>query len=86
MDLFSLGCLLFFCITQGRHPFGDYLERDANIARNEFDLFLVEQIPEAVDLLSHLLDHNPEKRQECILSNVFKQIITLIFKVRKHCC
>lgn len=64
MDLFSFGCLLFFCITKGRHPFGDYLERDANIVKNQSDFFLVEHLPEAVDLLSHLLEHNPEKRQE----------------------
>lgn len=62
MDLFSFGCLLFFCITKGRHPFGDYLERDANIVKNQFDFFLVEHLPEAVDLLSHLLEHDPEKR------------------------
>lgn len=68
MDLFSLGCVLFFCITKGRHPFGERLEQDANIVKNRFDLFLVEHIPEAVDLLSHLLDSIPEKRQDDILS------------------
>ncbi|KAF8409902.1 hypothetical protein HHK36_002421 [Tetracentron sinense] len=62
MDLFSLGCVLFFCITGGRHPFGDRLERDINIVKNQVDLFLVENIPEAVDLLSRLLDPSPELR------------------------
>ncbi|KAG7026700.1 Serine/threonine-protein kinase/endoribonuclease IRE1a, partial [Cucurbita argyrosperma subsp. argyrosperma] len=59
VDLFSLGCVLFFCITGGRHPFGDRLERDINIVKNQMNLFLVESIPEALDLISQLLNPNP---------------------------
>ncbi|GAB2289305.1 hypothetical protein Dimus_023609 [Dionaea muscipula] len=62
VDSFSLGCLLFFCMTGGKHPFGDRLERDVNIVKNEMDLFLVEHIPEAVDVISRLLDPKPERR------------------------
>ncbi|KAK1439250.1 hypothetical protein QVD17_05066 [Tagetes erecta] len=62
VDLFSLGCVLFFCITCGRHPFGDHLERDVNVAKNLVNLFLVEHIPEAVNLFSRLLNHNAELR------------------------
>lgn len=62
VDMFSLGCLLFYCITGGRHPFGDQLERDINIVKNQMDLFLVEHIPEAVDLISRLLNPDPERR------------------------
>ncbi|KAL8109074.1 hypothetical protein AgCh_025244 [Apium graveolens] len=62
VDIFSLGCVLFYCITGGRHPFGDPLERDINITRNMVDLFLVQHIPEAVDLFSCLLDREPELR------------------------
>lgn len=69
MDLFSLGCVLFFCITGGKHPYGDHLERDINIVKNRIDFFLVDDIPEAVDLFSHLLDPNPELRPTatCVL-------------------
>uniref|UniRef100_A0A5B6Z6V5 non-specific serine/threonine protein kinase n=1 Tax=Davidia involucrata TaxID=16924 RepID=A0A5B6Z6V5_DAVIN len=66
VDMFSLGCVLFFCITGGRHPFGNHLERDINIAKNQVDLFLVENIPEAVDLFSHLLDPNAELRLKAL--------------------
>ncbi|KAL6871504.1 hypothetical protein ACP4OV_014333 [Aristida adscensionis] len=62
MDLFSLGCLIFYCITKGKHPFGEYYERDMNIVNNRYDLFLVDHIPEAVHLLSQLLQPNPETR------------------------
>ncbi|EXB95113.1 Serine/threonine-protein kinase/endoribonuclease IRE1 [Morus notabilis] len=66
VDLFSLGCVLFFCITGGRHPFGDRLERDINIVKNQMDLFLLEDIPEAIDLISHLLNPDPELRPKAL--------------------
>ncbi|KAJ1694757.1 hypothetical protein LUZ63_011455 [Rhynchospora breviuscula] len=66
VDLFSLGCILFFCITKGKHPFGEYFERDRNIIKNEFDLFLVDFIPEAVHLLSLLLNPNPGMRPKAM--------------------
>ncbi|XP_059440218.1 serine/threonine-protein kinase/endoribonuclease IRE1a-like isoform X2 [Corylus avellana] len=62
VDLFSLGCVIFFCITGGRHPFGNHLERDINIVKNQMDLFLVEHIPEALDLIYRLLNPDPELR------------------------
>lgn len=62
VDLFSLGCILFFCITKGRHPFGNHFERDSNIINNRVDLFLVDHLPEAVDLLSQLLEPVPNMR------------------------
>ncbi|XP_071703894.1 serine/threonine-protein kinase/endoribonuclease IRE1b-like [Rutidosis leptorrhynchoides] len=62
VDLFSFGCLLFFCITGGRHPFGDTLERDINIVNDRKDLFLVDNIPEAFHLISNLLHPDPDLR------------------------
>nr|XP_043605902.1 serine/threonine-protein kinase/endoribonuclease IRE1a [Erigeron canadensis] len=66
VDLFSLGCVLFYCITCGRHPFGDHLERDVNVAKNQMNLFLVEHIPEAMDLFSQLLNPNAELRPKAL--------------------
>ncbi|KAH9613185.1 hypothetical protein KSS87_018935 [Heliosperma pusillum] len=62
VDLFSLGCVLFFCVTGGRHPFGERYERDANIIKNQVDLFLVENIPEAMELFARLLHPDSEMR------------------------
>lgn len=66
MDLFSLGCLIFYCITKGKHPFGEYYERDMNIINNHFDLFVVDHIPEAVHLISQLLQPKPEMRPTAV--------------------
>lgn len=62
VDLFSLGCVLFFCMTAGKHPYGDNFERDINILNDRKDLFLIESLPEAVHLLSGLLHPDPNSR------------------------
>lgn len=78
VDLFSLGCVLFFCMTAGRHPFGERLERDVNIVKNQKDLFLVEFIPEADDLISCLLNPNPDLRCIIIPSHIFINNLHLV--------
>lgn len=62
VDLFSLGCVLFFSISGGYHPFGTRIERDMNIIHGKLDLFRVEHVPEAMDLIPKLLHHDPKKR------------------------
>ncbi|KAJ1403837.1 WD40/YVTN repeat-like-containing domain superfamily [Sesbania bispinosa] len=52
--------------TTGRHPFGERLERDVNIVKNKKDLFLVEFMPEAEDLISCLLHPDPDLRPKAI--------------------
>ncbi|XP_055641091.1 serine/threonine-protein kinase/endoribonuclease IRE1 [Toxorhynchites rutilus septentrionalis] len=38
VDIFSLGCVFHYVITNGQHPFGDNLKRQANILSDEYDL------------------------------------------------
>uniref|UniRef100_A0A8D8B9X7 non-specific serine/threonine protein kinase n=1 Tax=Culex pipiens TaxID=7175 RepID=A0A8D8B9X7_CULPI len=38
VDIFSLGCVFYYVMTRGQHPFGDNLKRQANILSGEFDL------------------------------------------------
>lgn len=66
IDLFSLGCLLFFCITGGKHPFGTDYVRDGNILNGQFDLFPIEDMPEAVDLITHLLHSDADQRPKVL--------------------
>jgi serine/threonine-protein kinase/endoribonuclease IRE1 len=38
VDVFSLGCVYYFVLSGGSHPFGDAIRRQANILSNEFKL------------------------------------------------
>ncbi|CAI5535454.1 unnamed protein product, partial [Closterium sp. Naga37s-1] len=44
------------------HPFGEWFERDANVLAGRADLFPIDHVPEALDLVAALLDRDPEKR------------------------
>jgi serine/threonine-protein kinase/endoribonuclease IRE1 len=33
VDVFSAGCVMYYAATSGRHPFGEPVERELNIAR-----------------------------------------------------
>lgn len=38
VDVFSLGCIYYYVLTIGSHPFGDALKRQANIIQGEYSL------------------------------------------------
>jgi serine/threonine-protein kinase/endoribonuclease IRE1 len=38
VDVFSLGCVYYFVLTNGSHPFGESFRRQANILTGEYDL------------------------------------------------
>ena len=38
VDIFSMGCVYYFVLSNGHHPFGDALKRQANILSNEYDI------------------------------------------------
>lgn len=49
VDIFSFGLVLFYCLSGGRHPFGESYERDFNILQ-------VSPQPLAFSVISHLLE------------------------------
>jgi serine/threonine-protein kinase/endoribonuclease IRE1 len=67
VDLFALGCLYFYALTAGQHPYGDRYEREVNIIRNEkvgMDRLdaLGEDGHEAAEIIQRLLSPRAEDR------------------------
>ena len=67
VDIFSLGCVIFYILTNGEHPFGDKIGRESNIMNgNACDLQkLSSNNPEAAHLVSSMISKNPEDRMTC---------------------
>jgi len=67
VDIFSMGCLFYYVLTDGEHPFGNrtYL-RDGRILDNDFDLSALDCTTndgvEARDLISRMILPNPHDR------------------------
>jgi serine/threonine-protein kinase/endoribonuclease IRE1 len=70
IDIFSLGCVFYYVMTQGRHPFdigGTSLGRDLNIKENRFstdDLRLWDYSFDADDLIMQMLKNDPKDRPD----------------------
>jgi len=62
MDVFSFGCVLFFGLTGGLHPFGENYERDGNIMRGRANLKPLQVQPEALNLVAAALAKAPAAR------------------------
>lgn len=71
IDIFSLGCVFYFTLTNGSHPFGDRYLREANIVRQIFDLSGLELLDPltkelSTDLIKRMISHNPKKRPDAL--------------------
>jgi serine/threonine-protein kinase/endoribonuclease IRE1 len=68
VDIFALGCLFYYTLTGGSHPFGDRFEREGNIMKGRMDLGGLEQFGEegveAAHLISAMLDQDAKERWE----------------------
>ncbi|KAK4531886.1 hypothetical protein CCYA_CCYA09G2743 [Cyanidiococcus yangmingshanensis] len=63
VDVFSIGCIAFYVLTMGNHPFGELVfQRDANILAGAADLNALRAWPEAFDLVRLAIQHEPERR------------------------
>lgn len=66
IDIFSMGCVFYFILSQGEHPFGDKWHRELNIIHDSHDLSRLDMLGdaghEAKDLIRSMIDHNPKKR------------------------
>ncbi|CAK9817696.1 Serine/threonine-protein kinase/endoribonuclease ire-1 [Anthophora quadrimaculata] len=72
VDIFSLGCVFYYVLSDGKHPFGDPLRRQANILCGESDLTaLYDGIPKndkelALVLIKAMIANNPSERPPVI--------------------
>jgi len=62
VDVFSLGCLMYYTLTGGAHPFGARVQRDSNVIAHRFDLSKLNNFPEAQALVRACIDHDPAQR------------------------
>lgn len=70
IDIFSLGCVFYYVLTGGNHPFdrdGKYM-REANIVKGNYNLNDLENLGdyqwEAKDLVGAMLSHEPKLRPD----------------------
>lgn len=65
LDIFALGCVFYYVLSGGDHPFGGRLEREMNIVKNAVDLSRLSSQPEAADLVQRMLSRQPDRRPNC---------------------
>ncbi|KAI0672326.1 hypothetical protein C8Q78DRAFT_1026414 [Trametes maxima] len=78
VDIFALGCLYYYVLTNGLHPFGDRFEREFNILKNTKNLDGLERFgeegAEGVDLITRMLSPEAYDRPDttsCLLHPYF---------------
>ncbi|XP_017884608.1 serine/threonine-protein kinase/endoribonuclease ire-1 isoform X2 [Ceratina calcarata] len=68
VDIFSLGCVFYYVLSDGKHPFGDPLRRQANILCGESDLMALHDGISRNDkelalvLIKAMISSNPSER------------------------
>lgn len=71
IDIFSLGCVFYYILAEGGHPFGDRYLREGNIIRGEYNLaslaqFCPHDCIEATDLIQSMISFNPKSRPDTV--------------------
>lgn len=66
IDIFSLGCVFYYILTNGSHPFGDRYLREGNVIKNMYSLdqldILPDNVEEAKDLIRKMISRDPKQR------------------------
>lgn len=62
VDIFSLGCVYYFVLSEGLHPFGESFKRQANILTHDFSLTSIGNNYEAINLIEKMIGHEPSLR------------------------
>nr|KAI8766493.1 serine/threonine-protein kinase/endoribonuclease ire-1-like [Biomphalaria glabrata] len=64
VDIFSSGCVFYYVLTQGGHPFGNSLRRQANILNGDYNLQHLQGDDNFVarKLIEKMISSNPDER------------------------
>ncbi|KAL3877911.1 hypothetical protein ACJMK2_035553 [Sinanodonta woodiana] len=64
VDIFSAGCVMYYVLTRGKHPFGEALRRQANIMNGEYNLDGLPMTDGYVrrDIIEKMLSFEPSAR------------------------
>ncbi|CAM4424566.1 unnamed protein product [Leuciscus chuanchicus] len=77
VDIFSAGCVFYYVLSGGQHPFGKSLQRQANILLGAYSLELLQPNTHedivSRNLIEQMLSNDPEKRpsSERVLKHPF---------------
>ena len=75
VDVFSAGCVVYYVMSAGHHPFGANVEREVNIVRAQADYgHLREHRVEAQDLIASMVTHVADERlsaSDCVHHPLF---------------
>nr|XP_018916494.1 PREDICTED: serine/threonine-protein kinase/endoribonuclease IRE1-like [Bemisia tabaci] len=61
VDIFSLGCVFYYVLTDGKHPYGDSIHRQANIMNKNFKISGISDIL-FESLISRMISHCASER------------------------
>jgi serine/threonine protein kinase len=62
VDVFALGCVVYYVVDAGGHPFGNEISRNHNILHGLADLSRVSHIPEVHDFVTKAIRRDPSLR------------------------
>jgi serine/threonine-protein kinase/endoribonuclease IRE1 len=65
IDIFSAGCVFYYVLTSGDHPFGNRFGRENNILNGNYDLQKLQHVDdsiEASDLVERMISSQPKQR------------------------
>lgn len=64
VDIFSLGCLFYYVVSGGKHPFGDSFRRQANILNSDSNLkdLSSDEHVVALNLIKYMIKLDPTER------------------------
>ncbi|XP_035260126.1 serine/threonine-protein kinase/endoribonuclease IRE1 [Anguilla anguilla] len=77
VDIFSAGCVFYYVVSRGQHPFGDTIRRQANILSGAYNLehFMDDLHDDVIarDLIESMISEDPQSRPStaCVLKHPF---------------